>query len=88
MKFSIRDLLWLILVAAVIVAWRVDRQAAIEKRDRQLRARKVMVVTLESQLADSEADLKTERDLRLMGRAEVRKRPSSVRDPETVRVPE
>ena len=53
MKFSIRDLLWLILVAAVIVAWRVDRQAAIEKRDRQLRSLKVMVVTLESQLADA-----------------------------------
>jgi hypothetical protein len=88
MRFSIRDLLWLILVAAVIVAWRVELQAAFEKRDRQLRALKVMVVTLESKLADSEADFKTERDLRLMGRAEVRKRPSPVTDPETVRVPE
>jgi hypothetical protein len=37
MRFTIRDLLWLTLLAAVLVAWRVDRHKTTEQV-RELRA--------------------------------------------------
>jgi hypothetical protein len=46
MRFTIRDLLWLTLLAAVLVAWWVDRRAQAKRIDELQKQRVINMTTL------------------------------------------
>jgi hypothetical protein len=64
MKFSIRDLLWLSLVVAVVVAWRVEWQASKMRHRERERALKMMVVETDLKAQETAAKMwEIEREL-------------------------
>jgi hypothetical protein len=69
LRFSIRDLLWLTLLCAVLVAWWIEHEdrAAIKKTIQNLRAQLEMTYTVNARTGERPPDSEVERVLREAG---------------------